>query len=372
MRIAIDATRIDRPGGGRFTALNLVQGILQEDHANQYLILVNKAEDSLRAFPNAEQRVIQTRNRFGVRVQVQMALPGLLRKEKIDVMHFVKNLGAFFLPCKSLVTIYDLTILSYPQFFPIVDVTYWRTLQAIFLRTVDRIAVLSEHTKRDVLKYYRLPPDKISVIYSACDPMFQVLPSSEVDRVRLKYGLSEDYILSVGNISPKKNFETVVRAVGRLKKTYHLSHKLVIVGKEYWEQGERPVRTLVNELGLQDEVVFLGPVVGADLVALYNGATLFAFPSLDEGFGIVVVEALASGAPVVASGTSAIPEVVGDAGILLSNPTDDVELADAMACVISDSSLRKSMVKRGLERASLFSWRRAGAEYLKLYEQLVA
>jgi len=288
------------------------------------------------------------------------------------VVHFAKNLGAFFLPCKALVTIYDLTILSYPQFFPAVDVAYWRTLQALFLKTVDQIAVLSEHTKRDLLRYYRLPAEKISVVYSACDPMFQAMPRHDVEQVRTRYGVPRDYILSVGNISPKKNFETVVRALRYLKEVYHFPHQLVIVGKEYWRGGQRPLQQLIAELGLTADVLLLGPVVGRDLVALYNGATLFAFPSLDEGFGIVLVEAMASGVPVIASGTSAIPEVVGNAGILLRNPADDVELANAMASVITNVDLRNSLVQLGRERSRQFSWRRAGAAYLKLYQQLLS
>lgn len=359
------------PGGGRFTALGLVQGILQEDRVNEYLVLVNKEETSLRSFANAEQRVIGVQNRFGVRAQTQIMLPSLLRREKIDVVHFAKNLGAFFLPCKALVTIYDLTILSYPQFFPAVDVAYWRTLQALFLKTVDQIVVLSEHTKRDLLRYYRLPAEKIGVVYSACDPMFQPLPAHDVEQARMRYHLPHEYILSVGNISPKKNFETVVRALRYLKDVYHFPHRLVIVGKEYWQGGQRPLQLLIDELGLKEDVLLLGPVVGRDLVALYNGATLFAFPSLDEGFGIVLVEAMASGAPVIASGTSAIPEVVGNAGILVNEPTDDVELAKAMALVITDVGLRNSLVQLGYERSRQFSWRRAGSAYLELYRRLL-
>jgi glycosyltransferase involved in cell wall biosynthesis len=370
MRIAIDALGMEMAGGGRFTALSLIEGILQEDRENHYLIFVSSEEDCLRQFPNAQQWVVRARNRFAARVKAQVLFPRLLRRERVDIMHFIKNLGAFFLPCKTLVSVYDLTILAYSEFFPRIDVLYWRTLQALFLRRVDKVAVLSENTKRDVLEYYRLPGEKIDVIYSACDPSFRPLLPAEVEEIRKKYSLPREYILTVGNISPKKNFCALVKALSLLKQNYGLPHKLVIVGKEYWAGGQRPLRALVSELGLQGDVIFLGTIVGRDLVALYNAATLFAFPSLHEGFGIVLLEAMSSGVPVVASGTSAIPEVVGDAGILLSDPQDEVELAKAMALVINDEARRQSMIAQGFKRAGQFSWRKAGAQYVQLYERL--
>jgi glycosyltransferase involved in cell wall biosynthesis len=371
MRIAIDAIGIERPGGGRFTALNLIQGILQEDRGNEYLIIVSSEEPSLRQFPNATQRIIPEQNRFAARVKAQALIPFLLREEKIDIIHFAKNLGVFLVPCKTLVTIYDMTILNYPGFFPTLDVIYWHTVQRFFFRFADKISVLSESTKRDVMRHYGLPVEKIDVIYSACDPIFRPLEPEVVEETRMRYGLPPQYILSVGNISPKKNFSTLVKALGLLKQEYRLPHKLVIAGGEYWSEGALPLRELISSLGLHDDVMLVGTVVGQDLVALYNGATLFAFPSLDEGFGIVLLEAMASGTPVIASKASAIPEVVGEAGILLKDPQDHSELAKTMARVITDSGLRASLIQQGLQRAGQFSWRKAGRAYVRAYEQLM-
>ncbi len=372
MRIAIDAIGVERPGGGRFTALSLIESILQEDQENQYVIILSTQEPVLNRFSNATQKIIPERNRFVVRVKAQAIIPFLVRKEKIDIVHFSKNLGAFFVPCKTLVTIYDMTILNYPDFFPALDVIYWRTVQKLFSRSVDKIVALSESTKRDVLRHYRLPAEKIDVIYSAFDTAFHLVEPAIVEETRTRFGIPPQYVLTVGNISPKKNFDTLIKAFALLKHTYRLPHKLVIAGAEYWSGSARPLRALIDSLGLERDVMFLGTVVGQDLVALYNGADLFAFPSLDEGFGIVLVEAMASGTPVVTSGTSAIPEVVGDAGLFLKNPKDCSELATTMAQVIADRKLRGTLIERGLQRSREFSWRKAGRGYVRLYKRLMA
>jgi glycosyltransferase involved in cell wall biosynthesis len=372
MRIAIDALGIERPGGGRSAVLNLIHGILQEDRGNAYLIIVSSEEPSLRQFPNVKQRIIPEQNRFAARVKAQALIPFLLREEKIDIIHFAKNLGVFLVPCKTLVTIHDMNIPNYPEFFPTLDVVYWRTVQRLFFRSVNKIGIVSKSAKRDVMKHYRLPAEKIEVIYNACDPIFRPLAPAIVEKTRIRYGVPSQYILTVGNISPKKNFETLVKALALLKREYKQHHKLVVVGGEYRSGSARPLRLLISALGLQEDVLLLGATVGEDLVALYNGAAVFAFPSLDEGFGIVLLEAMASGTPVVASKTSAIPEVVGEAGILLKDPQDHWGLAKTMARVITDGELRASLIQQGLQRAGQFSWRKAGKEYIRLYQSLVA
>jgi len=370
MKIAIDALGINRVGGGRFTALKLIEGILEEDHENQYLIILTCAEPALYRFSNAEQRLIPEKHRLGMRIKAQTVLPGLLRREKVDVVHFAKNLGVLFVPCRSLVTVYDLTVLKYPTFFPLVDVLYWRTLQARFLKSVNRIGTLSESVRRDLVNYYGLPTEKINVVYRACDPSLRPLPRTVVDKVRSQYRLPKDFILTVGNISPKKNYETLVKALQLLSHEYQLSYPLAIVGGEY-RPGERvPLQALVSKLGMENSVLFLGEVVGEELVGLYNAARLFVFPSLDEGFGIVLVEAMASGVPVIASNISAIPEVVGEAGILLENPLDHKELAAKMALLLTDCTLRESLIERGFLQARKFSWRESGKAYLKIYNEL--
>lgn len=372
MRIAIDAIGIERIGGGRSYVLNLIQGILEEDQANDYLIILSSHEPSLRKFPNAKQWLVPERNRFIARIKAQALVPGLLKREKVDIVHFAKNLGVFLVPCKSIVTIFDMTILNYPNFFPRTDVAYWRTVQEPFLKSVDKIVALSMSAKSDILKHYQLDSEKIRVIYGACDPIFRQLNRTIVEKTLNRYNITTPYILTVGNISPKKNFGTLIRAFAALKKGNELPHKLVLVGGEYWNGGARALRTLIDSFRLGDEIRFFKTIPAEDLVALYNGAALFALPSLDEGFGIVLVEAMACGTPVIANSLTATPEVVGDAGILLHNPLDEGELHAAMLRALTDSKFRGSLVERGLKRAAKFSWRMAGREYVKLYEQLAA
>jgi len=372
MRIAIEALGIERPGGGRFTTLSLILGILQEDLLNDYLIILSSREPSLDDFLNAKQLIIPERNRFLARIKAQTIIPRLLHREKMDIVHFAKNLGVFSVPCKSVVTIFDMTILNYPKFFPKTDVAYWQIIQREFLKSADKIATLSNSAKRDLLRHYELPLEKIVVIYSACDPAFRLLDQAKVERIREKFRVPSNYVLTVGNISPKKNFETLIRAFALLKRDYNLPHKLVFVGTEYRSGGAEPLRALVDALTLEKDTLFLGTIVGEDLVALYNGAALFALPSLDEGYGIVLVEAMSCGTPVIGGNVSATPEIVGDAGILLQNPRDERELADAMAQILTNDPLRRSLIESGLKQAAQFSWRKAGREYIQLYEQMMS
>jgi glycosyltransferase involved in cell wall biosynthesis len=370
MRVAIDALGIDQPGGGRTAILNLLRSLFAMDRENRYLVFLSAYEESLGDFGQVEQRIMNVRNRFLVRIWMQAFLPVFLRKEKVDLVHYTKNLGAFLTPCKTIITIHDLTTLILKETHSAIDVLYWRIVEPFMIQQADEIIAVSHETKWDIIKMYQVPENKITVIHWAPSESFRILDDvALINKVRVKYGLPVEFILFVGILAKKKNLSTLIRSFALLKRDSRLPHKLVIVGRKYQQSSDRHVLSLVRELDLENEVIFTGLVPDADLPALYNASDLFVIPSLHEGFGIVCLEAMACGVPVVASRTGALPEVVGEAGILVEDPTDKEQLAQAIGQVLWDTDLRKELIAKGSERARMFSWDKAARQTMWVYQK---
>jgi len=373
MHIAIDAIGIGRPGGGRSATLNLLEALFEVDRENRYLVVLDKREPSLEGYGDrVSQLIAPVRHRILVRVWAQLVLPILCRREAIDLVHYTKNLGTFLTPGRSVITMYDMTILAHPDYYPKSDVWYWRTVQPLALRGVDRIIAISENTARDLMVFYGLPRDKIKVIPCACHPRYRPLEKEAVTRVRARYSLPGEVILHVGSISAKKNLSSLLEAFATMVKQDGYQGWLVLVGRVYEKGRGEEVFDHVERLGLGDRVIFTGSVPDEDLPALYNAAQFMVFPSVHEGFGIVLLEAMSCGLPVIASALSAVPEVVGDAGLLLENPRDPAEIRSAMLRVVQDEELRNELRARGLRRAARFSRRAVALETLSLYKEIVS
>lgn len=369
MRIAIDALGITQPGGGRSATLNLLTALFKIDPENTYLVFVDGREQAL-AVHNVRQYVTGVEGRFAARLWAQLALPIILRRERVDLVHYAKNLGAFFTPGASVVTVYDLSILICPDVYPWSDRVYWRFIEPLTLRQAHRIIAISEDTARDIVTYYHIPRERIQVIYPGCDPRFRPLPAEEAARVKQKYKLPDTFILHVGSISRKKNLLTLVRAIASLKQR-GVAAQLVLVGRIYEKARDDAVFRYIRQANLASAIIWLGAVPDDDLVALYNCSTVLAFPSLQEGFGLVPLEAMACGLPIVTSGAGAIREVVGNAGVIVDNPMDETEWAEALEQVLCDANLRAQLRVQGLERARLFSNEEAAKQVLQLYRQIV-
>lgn len=373
MRIAIDALGIGPPGGGRAATLNLLRELFRTDSENEYLVFLEREESSLaRVGKNVKCILLRVTNRFAARVWAQMIFPLILRKERIDLIHHAKNLGTFFSPCPSVVTVYDMTTLLFPHIFPSIDVLYWRYIEPLTLRTADRIIAISENTAHDIAVQYRLPKGKISVIYPSYDPIFRPIDSEAASEIGHRYDLPSEVVLHVGSISRKKNLLTLVKAFELLKQEEGFRSKLVLAGRVYGKGYDAKLYDYLTKSNCKADVIFTGPLSAEDLALLYNSARVLVFPSLHEGFGLVPLEAMACGLPVIVSPVLAILEVVGDAGLVLRNPKDPSELATAIKRVLSDDGLRRSMIQEGLTRASLFSRERQAQATLQLYGEVVA
>ena len=368
MKVVIEAMGIQNFGGGRSATLNLLEYLFELDKSNEYTVILTKPEPTLQKFSsNVKQLIAPTANRFLSRLWMQLISP--IRFRRYDLIHFTKNLGVFGLSIPIILTIFDLSILSYPEFFPKIDVFYWKTFEKLSARKANRIIAISKTTAKDLEKFYKVPPENIELIYPGRDNHYKPSTESEVIRVLEKYNLKEPYIICVGRIDRKKNLSALVKAFSLVKQRIHYQGKLVIVGEEYKKSKDTALKSTIDNLEIGNEVVLTGRVPNEDLPPLYTGAHLCAFPSIHEGFGLVALEALACGTPLIAHKSNAVAEVVGNAGILV-DATDPTEVADKMISVIQDPHLRKNLSRAGLIRALQFRWDTAAERLLQNYQDI--
>jgi len=268
----------------------------------------------------------------------------------------------------SVLTVHDLIFRIFPQHHKRLNYWYLNAAMPLYCRRASAVIAVSQSTKRDLVRLYGLEPARISVVHEAAAPHFTPAPPALVAQVRARYGLPDRYLLHVGTIEPRKNLKHLLEAVHRLRAKRE-DVRLVIAGSKGWLY--QSFFEGIEELALGDAVVLPGYVPDADLPAVYSGAQLVAVPSLYEGFGLPVLEAMACGAPVVCSHTSSLPEVGGDAAAYF-DPTDVDAMADAILTAWRDEALRETMRTNGLARAARFSWTRAAEETLAIYEQVIS
>jgi len=293
----------------------------------------------------------------------QLFLPLALARGGARLLHSLGYVQPLLCPGRSVVTIHDLSFLIYPSHFNRTNRLYLSVFTRQAAARADRTIADSANTKRDVVRLLGVPEEKVAVVYLGMEEVFRPLPPAEVDAFRRRRGLPERMLLFFGTIEPRKNLGTLLEAYAACKQA-GLPHKLVVAGARGWQW--EPVYAAVERLGLRGDVVFPGYVSYGEQPLWYNAADLFVYPSLYEGFGFPPLEAMACGTPVVASGTSALPEVVGDAGLLV-NPRSAAELAEAMRRVLADPDLGRALGERGLARARGFTWQTAARQTAAVY-----
>jgi len=297
-------------------------------------------------------------------------LPLSLSKEMVDLFWGPCNFLPLIKACRYLVTIHDLAPFLLPHSLPFIRRIYYKRAFVNSIRQADQIIVVSESLKTDLIKTLVVPEEKIKVIYNGIDESFRPVTDNVIlSRGREKYHLPSSFILTLGVLEPKKNIERLLLAYADLKKSLPNLPKLVIGGsREYGWMNSR-VFQLAKNLALDDEVIFTGMIEHEDLPAVYNLATLFVLPSLYEGFGLPVIEAMACGTPVITSNTSSLPEVAGNAAVLV-NPYDVEKISQAIGQVLSNERLQKEMREKGIENAKRFSWERAANALLEIFEEI--
>ncbi len=383
MRIGIDGRCLvgEQTGIGRY-AHNLIEALVELDSSNKYFLyffnfIRSSDREKLRqkyfvSGARLTNRILTVPNRptrICDFVMDNLAIPWVLRHDKIDLFFSPGFCSVINLPAETrmIVTVHDVIYKLYPDFFTGYGKRRLRVLGEALIRA-DKIIADSESTKRDILKFFGVQANNIVVVYPGVSDSFHVVNDTElIGSIRQRYNLSELFILFVGTLEPRKNLVGLMEAYSKLRKTMDLKHKLVIVGRKGWDYES--IFERVRDLGLKENVFFLDYLPEKDLPLLYNCAEMLVFPSIYEGFGLPPLEAMACGCPVITSNTSSLPEVVGEAAVLV-NPHEVDDIARGIRQVLESPERKHDLIEKGLRRSQLFSWKKTAQETLAIFKNI--
>ncbi|MBI4546343.1 MAG: glycosyltransferase family 4 protein [Ignavibacteriae bacterium] len=352
-------------------AKNLLEALLQLGFPHEFFVFGNK--DYLDQLSAGTATFVPTRVLLRKSWQrilwEQLALPHKVRQYRLDVMYYPDHTTSLLMNTKaSIITIHDLSFLAFPKTFPFMTRSYKSYAVRHSVARADRIVVDSHATKTECLRLLDVPETKLEVVHNGIDKCFnRVTDVTKLHEVQKKYNLPKNFILCVSTLELRKNITTLVKAYSSLRRRHTVDHKLIVAGGKGWLYEE--IFRTVHALSLETDVIFLGYVGRDDLVGLYNLADVFVYPSLYEGFGFPPLEAMACGCPVVASNSSSLPEVIGDAGLQVDCRNED-ELTGAVLRVITDSEYRNTLVARGFMRIKQFTWGNAAKKLLGVFQSL--
>jgi glycosyltransferase involved in cell wall biosynthesis len=366
----IAATVHRHPGLGRY-ADSLVRALL-EAHAGA-LSLFTYGDDRIQLPPGLEdvpcRKVVAGRKAWRMRVWL-----GQLLRQRFDhllpgarLYHATEHLLMPLQGIPTVLTVHDLLFRHFPRYHKAQNYIYLNLAVPLYCRRADAIIAVSEHTKRDLVQDYSVPPDKVTVIYEAAAPHFAPQSAATIEAVRARYGLPARYLMTLCAIEPRKNHAGYLRAFEQLCREDPDLHWLIGGGKGWLYEG---FFAALERSPARARVILPGYVADEDLPAVYGGALAFVFPSYGEGFGLGPLEAMACGTPVVSSNATSLPEVGGEAARYF-DPHDVSEMVKVTRTVVSDPELRAEMREKGLVQASQFSWQRAAAETWALYERVM-
>ncbi len=282
-----------------------------------------------------------------------------------DITHFFNYIVPPRIEGHVIDTIHDMCYQLYPE---TLDPKNLKRITHDIDYSIDRsdlLIAVSENTKQDIINLLNVPSSKIHVIYNGVTPMAS---KNKLEEVQQRFSFTHPYILYVGNLEPRKNIERLVLAYAKLKKEINIPHQLVLAGQKGWLY-DTIFQTVLSK-GLQDDVIFTGYISESEKAALYTNASLFAYPSLYEGFGIPILEAMSAGIPVVCSNTSSMPEVAGEAALFV-NPLDVDDIASGMFSLLSDEALRATKIALGKIQTTKFSWDKSAEDLGNLYRSMM-
>lgn len=372
MNIAIDTRRIEDFGVGTYIR-NLIRTLVVTDPENSYFLLgdpgkisrVAQLPENFRVLPWGDARRAWKR---------ELQLHQLLQANAVELLHIPYVRIAVLVPCRYLVTVHDLADFLYPRHSGWEQNLRWRMVQRT-LTHARRILAVSRATQRDIENLFGIPSSQITVVENAIDERFLQSGRREEQRLVLeRYRVQDPFLLYVGSARPQKNLPRLIEAFGVIKgelrdHPVYRNLKLLIIGDELSEHPD--LRRTVIRTRMQDDVRFLGFVPVEILRVFYQAAEVFVFPSLHEGFGLPPLEAMAQGTPVVTSNVSSLPEVVGDAAVLV-HPENVFEIARGVERALLDEELRQELRQRGQRQIARFSWERSVRQVLEIYSEAVA
>ncbi len=364
MKIAIDIREAgaEKTGKGWYT-YNLVLELLKLDSKNEYTLYSDSEKNPFKEFKNAREKHIR-----GKGFKWHLNVLKDLKADKPDLFfaptsYIIPSMAPKWL--KVIITVHDLVAFLFPRHHNAKAVVIERLTLRRAVKKASQIFVVSENTKKDLLKRFKYPAARVHLVPCAPSDFYkEPVKQEELAKFRQKYKLPDQFILAVGTLEPRKNFGTLIKSFVLIKSKLPDS-KLVIVGKKGWKYEH--IEQRLKEFKLQNDVIFPGYLEAEDLKKMYACATVFVFPSLYEGFGIPPLEAMACGCPVVSSNVASLPEVIGDAGILI-DPKNARKIADSVVSLIENDQIRNMLIERGLRRAEKFTWKASAKAALEVFE----
>ena len=359
MRIGINALYLlpGRVGGTEVYIRNLVRWLLKIDGENEYFMFINRESEGV--FEELPGRLnvipcpIKAKSRPLRVLWEQIVLPFQIRKRNIDVLLSAAMTSPFLCPARSVLVLHDLQHVNQPWNFPKVFLFFLKALIYLSAKTSDSIITISEKVKGDIVKHYGIPPERVHAIHIGIDTgSFFIRKPAELKPVVDKYRLPSRFILYPAASLPHKNHERLLEAFKTVKKEEKTLKLLLTGARDY---GHENIERKIKELDLKDDVIFLGWLPHEDMPAIYCASTLLIFPSLHEGFGMPVIEAFASGVPVVCSDIEPLKEIAEGAALFI-DPYNPESIAEGILKVLNDGKLRQELIKNGLERAKNFRW----------------
>ena len=357
MKIAIDVqTTLGKPTGFGFYVSNLVENLKNSDAKDDFVLIKPDSEVDF-----------STPKRF---VWDQLTLPRLAGKHKVDLLHQPCFSAPFIFKGPVVITIHDIISILFPENIPFASRMFYSKWMPFSYRKATKIITISHSTQNDIVRVLKIPKEKITVIHNGVDEKFKIKVSAgKIKEVKAKYKIPGDYILHIGTLEPRKNLGFLIDAFSKaIADRKNQSLNLVVTGKRGWYFED--LFEKVAKLGLKEKVIFTGYVDEDDKAALYQGARIFAFPSLYEGFGLPPLEAMVSGIPVISSDTSSMPEVVGDAGILLK-PNNLEGWVKAITKINGDDEFHKQLSQKSEIQADGFSWKKTAQQTIDVYHQAI-
>lgn len=376
MKIGIDIRNLGKKRtGDEAVFFNLVKNLALIDNANEYFLFTDISDAAileeirssldLKNKPNFKIIPLKSRNRFAWNF---WTLPRHLRKNPVDIYH-TQYIVPWFVPrkIKIITVIHDISFNFFPRLIRFADLFFLKTLIPISIRRADKVIGVSEFTQREIIKYYKINPEKTAFVHNSVDDdsFNKKYSAEELEAVRKKYHLPKKFILYIGTLQPRKNLPRLIEAYAQAKKELDSETKLVLGGIRGHNFDEQ-IDAEIKKSGLEKEIIFPGYIDTKDKPAVFQLADVFCFPSLYEGFGIPILEAMAAGTPVIASDIPPHRETAGEAAEFF-DPRDKDELAQKIVSVCQDTELKNTLIEKGRIQVKKFSWKNNAQKMLAIY-----
>jgi glycosyltransferase involved in cell wall biosynthesis len=367
LRIGIDIHSIGSNKGGNETYYRELIGELAKVRCDHNFLLYYTNPVAVQHIPANDHFALKRLSPAHSVLRIPLTIPRRASLDRLDLYH-AQFIVPPFLKCKTVTTIPDIAFEHYPQFFSAHQRAWSKVLIRSSAKKADHIITVSEYSKRDLVETYGIRAEKISVTYEGAGEEFAPADRQKAkDEIARKYPIGGDFVLYLGRLQARKNLMRLVNAYAHIRKA-GFPHKLVLAGQQ--DTLFEPVCSRIRELKLENEIVLPGYVAAADVPTFYNAAEVFVYPSLFEGFGLPIMEAMACGTPVVTSRGSSLEEVAGDAAVLV-DPLDELSIAEALKRVLAEPELRRSLGQAGLRRSRQFSFANAARQTIGVYERVM-